>query len=314
MKDGEVVVLPHDPEWVLTYRRIATRLRKEFAGSVARVDHIGSTSVRGLIAKPLIDINVGLTEHSSFDADVVARIGLQFRAVNPESVLFALFDDGLRVANVHVRYTGSRFERWDLLFRDYLISHPEAVHSYGEAKLEAARIHPNDREAYSAEKGKFIAKCVGPAEEWARSSSWTPAAAERPRVCAAVLRDGQVLMVRGVSLGADGRRSGSSYWTFPGGGIEAGEEPAAAAERELLEETGLHGKALKLLWKDHYSKGTLVCYLVEVDPLAEAVLGFDPELEGEEPELVELKWFPIPEVRDDPMVKRTLEVLAAHER
>jgi 8-oxo-dGTP diphosphatase len=114
------------------------------------------------------------------------------------------------------------------------------------------------------------------------------------RACAAVLRVGlfglEILMVRH-----------RDFWTLPGGGIEPGEDPSAAAARELLEETGLRGTPLRELFPG--------CWEVEVDPAAPISIGADPELVGDTQVLRGVAWFTLDEKHDDRHVSQVIAAL-----
>lgn len=112
-------------------------------------------------------------------------------------------------------------------------------------------------------------------------------ASDRPRVSAAVFRDGHVLMVRHL------RRDGSTYWQLPGGGVHPGESDHEAVARELHEETGLTGEIGRKLFTIPYKYGLSTTYLVTVAEDADPELGADPEeADADHQKLVELAWQP----------------------
>jgi 8-oxo-dGTP diphosphatase len=126
----------------------------------------------------------------------------------------------------------------------------------------------------------------------------------RPRVCAAIIRDEKILMV----LHDHGSNS-RSFWTLPGGGVEAGETNEQAVIREVKEEVQLNGKVERLLFEWEYSIGPDYCYLVTVDPDEEAQLGEDPELSADEQVLKGISWFTLEEKKDDIQVSRVIACL-----
>lgn len=172
--DDEVRVVAYDPAWSSRFEQLAAQLRIALGKNAQRIDHIGSTAVPQLWAKPLIDINVGLAAGGSFDLAVAETVGLTWRAVNPESVLLAAYDGPRRLANIHVRYAGTATERWDLLFRDFLRAHPAIVQQYSQIKLDCARQWGTDRAAYSAAKAPFIRQLTPLMEHWAGETAWRP--------------------------------------------------------------------------------------------------------------------------------------------
>ncbi len=180
--DGEVRVVDYDPSWPAAFSLLAAPLRAVLPA--ARVEHVGSTSVPGCAAKPLVDLSVGLAPGSSFDLDAADACGLSFRSVNPEAVLFARYDgSGLRLCNVHVREAVSAGERWDLLFRDFLRAHPGEAAAYSEAKRRAAGAA--DRAAYSAAKAPFIESRRRRIESFAEETGWQLGAPARPSAAGA---------------------------------------------------------------------------------------------------------------------------------
>ena len=135
----------------------------------------------------------------------------------------------------------------------------------------------------------------------------------RPRACGALIHNDAILMVQHQELTR-------SYWTLPGGGLEAGETPAEAAVREVWEETGLRVRAVRLLWEGSYGHGTRTspeyCFLVESDAEGgehHAIsLGFDPEeqhLAADQRLLQGVGWVPLAEMTGDAQVVRVLMAL-----
>ena len=139
----------------------------------------------------------------------------------------------------------------------------------------------------------------------------------RPRACGALIHNNSILMVRHVE-------PSRSYWTLPGGGVEAGESPAEAAVREVWEETSLRVQSVRLLWEGNYGHGGRTspeyCYLVELEvdgngPAA-VVLGLDPEeahLPSHHRLLQGVAWVPLSDLRGDAQVARVLMALAGEE-
>jgi len=124
------------------------------------------------------------------------------------------------------------------------------------------------------------------------------------RSCVALVRDERLLMVRQCYRGA-------MIWILPGGGIEPGETPEAAAVREAREEVGLEVALVRLLARRPRATGaaSYSCYLGRIVG-GRVALGHDPELPPERQELREVRWTPLADLRDHPEVAPLLPILA----
>jgi GrpB-like predicted nucleotidyltransferase (UPF0157 family) len=138
---------------------------------VTAVEHIGSTSVPGLAAKPIIDVMVAIRSLADAPACVapLEAIGYEYvpehEAVMPERRFFRRGSRGAGTHHLHMVERSSAFWEEHLLFRDYLRAHPEAAAGYEKLKRSLAAAHGSDRRAYTEAKADFILATVGRARE-----------------------------------------------------------------------------------------------------------------------------------------------------
>jgi GrpB-like predicted nucleotidyltransferase (UPF0157 family) len=169
----------HDwtPAWADEFRQRAAGLRAALGGQAQRIDHIGSTSVTGLAAKPIVDIQVSVADFAPI-GDLVASMaaaGYRWRDDNPElTKRYFRETAGARRCHVHVRLAGSWNEQWALLFRDYLRAHPPAAARYAAVKRDLAARFGHDRHAYTDAKGDVLWATIRDADLWAGETGWRP--------------------------------------------------------------------------------------------------------------------------------------------
>lgn len=169
-----VEIVSYDQGWPERFEAWRGRLA-ELLGPVAlRIEHVGSTSVPGLAAKPVVDIQVSVADLSDEDRYVppCEAAGLQFRLRDDEHRYFQPPPGQLRNVHVHVCQQGSKWERVHLLFRDYLRFSADAREAYATAKREAAAVWGNDRAAYTEAKSDVILDTLDQAETWATATGW----------------------------------------------------------------------------------------------------------------------------------------------
>ena len=170
-------VVAYDPQWPELFQMIGGRLRHELGDIALRIDHIGSTAVPGLDAKPIIDIQISVAALEPTEAYRAAleRCGFVWREDNPElTKRYFRERPGERRTHIHVRRAGSFDEQFALLFRDYLISHPDDAGRYATMKRSLSPLLGTDRHAYTESKGPLIWEIIRTAEEWAQLSGWEP--------------------------------------------------------------------------------------------------------------------------------------------
>jgi putative glutamine amidotransferase len=164
------VVAP-DPTWPERFQEEAARIAAALGDQVVRIEHVGSTSVPGLDAKPTIDIQVSLGSLEPRSAYVPALRALGYRTLldptSPDHEYASRDVDGRRAFQVHLCPAGSGWERRHLAFRDWLRNHPEDAAAYARLKRTLAAQHPNDVFTYTDGKSAFIhsieAKALAPA-------------------------------------------------------------------------------------------------------------------------------------------------------
>jgi GrpB-like predicted nucleotidyltransferase (UPF0157 family) len=176
--DEPIIIQPYEARWVEEFRQIGRRLRATLGPLALRIDHVGSTSVPGLDAKPIIDIqvSVGRLEPSDPYRRPLEKLGFEFRAENPDRTKrFFRQPAGTRGIHVHVRPAGSFDEQLNLLLRDYLRTHSDAAKEYAQVKWTLAARFRDDREGYVRAKEPTIWALLVKAHDWAQGFGWSPA-------------------------------------------------------------------------------------------------------------------------------------------
>jgi GrpB-like predicted nucleotidyltransferase (UPF0157 family) len=169
-----VGLVDYDLNWPERFKTWHDRLAGLLGPVACRIEHVGSTSVPGLAAKPVIDIQVSVAELDDEYGYVppCEAAGLQLRFRENEHRYFVPPPGQLREVQVHVCQQASGWERRHLLFRDFLRSSKEAQEAYAAAKRQAARFWADDRAAYNEAKSGVIRGILAQAEAWARVAHW----------------------------------------------------------------------------------------------------------------------------------------------
>lgn len=169
----EIVIVRYDPLWPARFAAERRRIVEALGPTARRVDHIGSTSVPGLAAKPIIDIDVGVPDVDDEPTYLPAleRAGYHLRVRQPGHRMVRTA--GLDV-HVHICGEGSEWERRHLLFRDWLRLDDSDRAAYAALKRELARREWSDMNAYADAKGALIGQIMTRAEAWAGHTGWHP--------------------------------------------------------------------------------------------------------------------------------------------
>lgn len=156
----QVKMVPHDPMWKIEFRKMRDIIYSVWKEAVIDVQHVGSTAVPGIHAKPILDVAVVLKDLEAIDIEAMQREGFTYMGKRTESGDRQLFiqyvDDQIALSHIHCYGPDAEDYRFLIGFRDYLIAHPEAAKEYDQIKRNLAEVYGNDRFAYSDGKRAFI--------------------------------------------------------------------------------------------------------------------------------------------------------------
>lgn len=156
----QINIEPYTSLWAKNYELEKASLEQALDSRFKGIEHIGSTAVLGLGAKPIIDMMIGVTKLEDADQFIhpLSRLGYEHVVHNhfPNRRFFRKGAWGAGTHHLHVYVYKSVEWNNQLLFRDYLIEHEEARHSYYCLKLELAKQYAHDRTSYTASKTDFI--------------------------------------------------------------------------------------------------------------------------------------------------------------
>jgi GrpB-like predicted nucleotidyltransferase (UPF0157 family) len=181
-----VTIVPYKSSWPGEFQELAKILRASLGILALRIDHIGSTSVRGLAAKDRIDIQITVANLDSSVEEALNKVGyqrLKHLRDHPPSGMEAgagewskwVFKPPVdqRPTNLHVRVAGRPNQRYALLFRDYLRTHPATAEAYAELKSRLAQ-NLADPNTYPDVKDPAVDLIYLAAEDWAKATGWGP--------------------------------------------------------------------------------------------------------------------------------------------
>jgi GrpB-like predicted nucleotidyltransferase (UPF0157 family) len=167
-----IEIAPPDPRWPAKFTFEREKIMKSLGDRAIRIDHIGSTSIPGLAAKPVIDIDLSV-HNVDREAEYLPHLldaGYQLRVRESGHRMVRTPNLGVQV---HVCSTGSEWERRHLLFRDWLRYDSSDRDAYSALKIQLAQQDWSDMNAYAQAKGPLISDIITRAEKWASETGWT---------------------------------------------------------------------------------------------------------------------------------------------
>ena len=165
LKRGIVKLLPHDAEWERIAEETIAELRDILGSAAVDIQHVGSTSIKTIAAKPIIDIAVAVERFE--DAlnrlcDLEAHGYFRRNPDNAGEVFLSCGDNVLNTRTHHIHIVLHDDRRWRdyIFFRDCLNAHPDAAAEYERLKLGLMEEYKNDRLSYTEGKAEFIEKIL----------------------------------------------------------------------------------------------------------------------------------------------------------
>ena len=163
MRTDRVVVVPYDETWVFAFEKIKSEIEAVIGDMILGIEHVGSTSVKGMSAKPCIDVDVIIQDDSIFDeiAEKLGTIGYIHEGdlgIKDREAFKYTDKPHLMMHHLYVCPRYSEELRRHITFRDFLRHNAEAVQQYSFVKEEAARLFPNDIDQYIEYKTPCIEK------------------------------------------------------------------------------------------------------------------------------------------------------------
>jgi GrpB-like predicted nucleotidyltransferase (UPF0157 family) len=162
LEKGSVELLPHNEKWHELFAEEKARLENSIGAFIVGIEHIGSTSVCGIAAKPILDIALAINKKASGEKCVapLENIGYQYRGENGIAGRFYFVKGAPRTHHLHMLLADSAPLRDHLLFRDHLRRNPASAEEYDRLKKELASKYPHDRDAYLDGKSTFVEKIL----------------------------------------------------------------------------------------------------------------------------------------------------------
>ena len=156
----KVRLLPHDEAWADEFVKTKEQIQNLWGENVIDIQHFGSTSVKGIWAKPILDVAVVLKSFANIDIEALTSIGYDFCGLQKpdnDRYLFVLrADNNFSLRHIHCYEPHNLDFEQCIGFRDYLNSHPEEACQYSELKKKLAEQFPDDRFAYTDAKWSFV--------------------------------------------------------------------------------------------------------------------------------------------------------------
>ena len=170
--DPAVRIVDYDPSWPALAAEELRRIAQALGPGAARLEHVGSTAVPGLAAKPILDLHlsVGALEPRARYVEPLERLGYLFvpEPESPDYHFFAKPPERPRTHHLHVGEVGSAHEFRHVAVRDFLRSHDGEAARYAALKRQVVERHPQDRLAYIEGKEQYVAGLEARAVAWAR--------------------------------------------------------------------------------------------------------------------------------------------------
>jgi GrpB-like predicted nucleotidyltransferase (UPF0157 family) len=160
LRRGTVDVVPYALDWGPAFQNEALLLRKALGPDVLAIEHIGSTAIEGMPAKPIIDLMVAVGDLSTSKQliPLLADVGYDYRPNDcvPDRHFFAKGEHGERTHHLSLAEADSTFWQRQVAFRDYMRSDPQAAAAYADLKMELSSKYSKDRNAYIDAKEPFV--------------------------------------------------------------------------------------------------------------------------------------------------------------
>ncbi len=179
-----IEILPYHNEWPLEFANFAKGLRRVLGSDALAIHHIGSTSVPGLAAKDIIDIQITVKTFDVLAEKRLEPLGLHYldqinrdhcppgMSLEPKELEKRIYKNLSRPMNIHIRIKDRFNQNYPLLCRDYLRTHLMARNAYAEIKQQLARYFPENVEAYYDIKDPVFDVIMSGAYDWAELSAW----------------------------------------------------------------------------------------------------------------------------------------------
>jgi GrpB-like predicted nucleotidyltransferase (UPF0157 family) len=164
---GQVRLVPHRPEWKPLFEDEAARLRGALGDRALQIEHVGSTAVPRLAAKPIIDVIVAIADLGDAAGAIEALRRIDYELIPEDPVVDRMFlvkgTPDSRHIHLSLAEPASACWRDHVLFRDYLRAQPRAAADYATLKRQLAERFPENRAAYTAGKEAFIRRAIAAA-------------------------------------------------------------------------------------------------------------------------------------------------------